>query len=504
MGGKAPPGREHEFQTLLDIAADAVAGHGAVVLLSGASGRGKSQLLEEFETALDAERASGGLELEKVRCYADTSRDNPLGPFGEVLRALTDPKREARTKRIKKLIVDVAPHLVAMIPFIGNAASEVVKIGTKTFADPDEQPKKLAADIAAALLHVAADKPFIVAIEDAQWIDASSLEVVSRIIDASRDTPLVLVLAYDTDLLDASVAFARVIVDAVTRPGQVRRIELADLDLDAVEALIRDRYDGLADEHLAAWLHDLTDGDPRFLTNYLASLEEQGVLRRDEDRWLVDGAVDGRPGDWRLAGALATAHTPDTLDELLGPRIDGLEQDDLALLESGAVQGRRFLTKVIAALLDRDHNELIRRLRMIGDQRGMVAVDNVKDWWTKRSALFAFDPGVLEKLLNERRADFELYGDHTRVAEALESMIADDDPPPRHALLEIARHYEAAEEPRKAAERYVRVAKSTYADGAYPETARIATRAVDLLRGVPPKELEEQTGRRCSPGLFSW
>jgi tetratricopeptide (TPR) repeat protein len=201
-----------------------------------------------------------------------------------------------------------------------------------------------------------------------------------------------------------------------------------------------------------------------------------------------------------MSGAFAEARTPATLEELLRGRIEKLAQDDLSLLETGAVQGRRFLTLVLAELLNRDHRELVRRLRIVADERGMVALENVKDWWSKRSALFAFDPGALERILNERQSDFELVDDHVRVAEALEGMIAEEDPPPRHALLQIAHHYEAADEPKKAAERYVEVAKSTFADGAYRETAVHAQRAADLLRAVPPKELASPEGQ----ALLAW
>jgi tetratricopeptide (TPR) repeat protein len=501
MGGRPPVGRECEFQTLLDVVANARTGRGAVVLVAGPSGIGKSELVREFTDALAASEGEADVEVESVICYARTHA-NPLGPFGEVLRAQTDPKREARTKRVKALIKEVAPDLVGLIPIIGNAASHALQIGMKVFdaGSPEEQQEKLASDVADALLHIAKDKPFVVVIRDAQWIDDASLEVVSRIINASRDTPLVLLLTYDTDLLAQNESFAYVVTEAVTRPGLVRRIELSDLSRDAVESVLRERYDGLATGRLADWLHDLTSGDPRFLVNYLESLEEAGVLRRDGDRWILDGAVDGAPGDWRLSGALAEARTPATLEELLRARIAKLAQEDLSLLETGAVQGRRFLTKVLAELLDRDHMELIRRLRIVADERGMVAAENVKDWWSKRSALFAFDPGALGRILNERQTDFELAEYHVRVAEALEAMIADDDPPPRHALLEIAHHYEAADEAKKAAERYVQVAKSTFAEGAYRETAVHAQRAADLLRAVPPKGLASPDGQ----ALLAW
>src|SRR5262249_27923150 len=59
---------------------------------------------------------------------------------------------------------------------------------------------------------------------------------------------------------------------------------------------------------------------------------------------------------------------------------------------------------------------------------------------------------------------------------------------------------EAADEPRKAAERYVEVAKSTFADGAYRETAVHAQRAADLLQAVPPNELASPDGQT----LLAW
>ena len=96
----------------------------------------------------------------------------------------------------------------------------------------------------------------------------------------------------------------------------------------------------MPDERLAAWLHDQTDGSPLFLTQFLALLEDQGVLRKAEGGWALDGTIAGEPGDWSLGGALAAAQTPDTLLDLLRPRVADLEDDERSLLEAGAVQGR--------------------------------------------------------------------------------------------------------------------------------------------------------------------
>src|SRR5215217_4599430 len=104
----APTGREREYQTLLAAAHDAVGGHGSIVFLAGRTGTGKSALVR----ALTAELGED-VEVASVVCY-DTGVGNPLGPFGEVLRALAS--RGARAKRVIEIIGQVAPPLVELIP----------------------------------------------------------------------------------------------------------------------------------------------------------------------------------------------------------------------------------------------------------------------------------------------------------------------------------------------------------------------------------------------------
>jgi hypothetical protein len=485
VGGTAPVGREREFQALLDVADEAQAGRGAVVFLAGATGSGKSALLREFAAELASRPRDDRPDLELALCY-ETSAGNPLGPFGEVLRALTNRERRGdRAKRVLSLVKEVAPPLVELIPVIGKLAALGVKgvseVGIYALGgDHKEQQTELASDVAAALKRIAEDSPLVVVIDDAQWIDAASTEVIARAGLAPKESPLVLVIAYDKDLIDDRHLLAHVRAPLLGRAG-VLDLELADLSTEAVEKLLHERYGAVPAQRLADWLQEVSDGTPLFIENYLASLEQQGVLRHDGGGWTLDGTIDGEAGAWRLSGALAAARPPATLSELLAPRVAELDDEERSLLEGGAVQGRRFLTRVLAQLIERDEREIVRQLRKVGERRRMVAWEDVEDWWSDRSALFTFDPGALQALLNERRTPYELRLDHAAVAKALEELIAEDDPPPRHALLEIARHYEAAREPLEAARQLVAVAESTFAEGAYRETSVHAARAVDLL-----------------------
>jgi predicted ATPase len=483
-----PIGREQELAQLVKAAESAGEGRGSIVFLEGPTGSGKSLLLKSLADAVAELPEEGRPDVVSVLCY-ETGVGNPLGPFGEVLRALTSQERRGdKAKRTLELIGQIAPPLVELIPVIGKLAA----LGVKTASDlgvyalggnREAQQVELAADVALALRHVAAETPLVVIVDDAQWIDAASTEVIARLAQDPEAHRLLLVVAYDPGLVTDKDLLARARSAVATRPG-VTGLALPELPVTAVEALLVERYGAVPGEQLAAWLHDQTEGSPLFLTQYLALLEEQGVLRKGETGWTLDGTIAGEAGDWSLGGALAAAQTPDTLLDLLRPRVADLDDDERSLLEASAVQGRRFLSTVLVTLLDAEEDAILDRLQQISERRRMIEAEDIEDWWSDRSALYTFDPGVLQELLYGRyaKSPYERRRRHKAVAEALESLIENDDPPPRHALLEIARHYDAAGQPVEAARRLVGVAEACFAEGADREAAAHAGRAAGALR----------------------
>ena len=488
MGSVVPIGRRQELDRLVALTREARAGHGRVVFLLGRAGSGRSPLLRAFAEVV---RGDGDehCELVQAACY-ETSAANPLGPFGEVLRALTSGNRRGeRAKRVLELVGQVAPPLVELIPMIGKLAALGVKAASEVGiyslgGDHDAQQAQLASDVAAALQRIAAELPLVVVIDDAQWIDAPSTEVIIRLARTAAEQALLLVVAYDDGLVDDGAPLARVRAATAGQPDVVE-VVLAELSEEAVEGIVRERYGTVPAERLPAWLHDLSDGTPFFIDQYLSALEAQGVLRRDDGAWVLDGTIEGGPGSWALTGALARVETPAGLFELLRPRVADLDESERALLESGAVQGRRFLSTVIVRMLGRSEDEILDGLARLSERRRMIAAEDGDGWWSDRSALYVFEPGVLQELLLGGRSAYERRRRHRAVAEALEAMISEDRPPSRQALLEVARHYEEAQQPLQAATRLLEAADSTFAEGADRETAALAERALGLLRSQP-------------------
>jgi tetratricopeptide (TPR) repeat protein/energy-coupling factor transporter ATP-binding protein EcfA2 len=483
-------GREEELGRLLTAAKEAADGRGSIVFLAGPTGSGKSFLLKNLAARL----ADTDVDVLSVLCY-EAGAGNPLGPFVEVLRALTNEHRGGeRAKRILEIVGKVAPLVFQFIPGIGQLAGTVVKAGTDigvyALGGHEEQQKELAADVAVALEHAAGEKPLVVVVDDAQWIDAASTEVILRLSDTAGAHPLLLLVSYDRDLCDDTHPLAVARAQAVGR-GLATEVVLADLTADGVAAVLRDRYGEVPGPRLAEWLHDRTDGNLLFLQQYLGRLEEAGILRHDGEVWTLDGTIAGEPGDWSLGGRLAEAQTPDNLLELLRPRVAELDDDERSLLETGAVQGRRFLSTVLVRLLDREEDEVLDRLAKVAERRRMIEAQDVEDWWSDRSAQYTFDPGVLQELLYGRyaKSPYERRRRHQAVAQALEALVAEDHPPPRHAVLEIAWHFEQGGKPLEAAARLVEVADSTFAEGADRETGVHAARALELIRQAAPAQL---------------
>jgi predicted ATPase len=497
-----PIGRERELAELVRVLEATAAGAGATVFVAGPAGSGKSPLLRALARTAGEREELRRVELVKAVCF-ETSAANPLGLFLEIMRGLaSEDGRRTRAKRVLEVVLDVAPPLAELIPGVGALAAlgvkSAAKVGVYALGGSHEALQaQIASDVALALRRIAQETPLAVVIDDAHWIDPPSTEVIARLAQAD-DAPLALIVAYDPARADGLHPLERARTTVASR-GNVRRLVLEDLGPETLESVLQLRYGRLPHPRLAEWLHDRTDGTPLFLEEYLQALEAQGVLRREGESWLLDGGIEGGPDDWRLTGLLAGAQTPENVLDALRPQVADLGDEDRSLLESGAVQGKRFLTSVLVELLAQEEDAVLDRLSRLAEQRRLIASEAAMDWWSDRSALYTFDPGVLQELLYDRyaRSPYEAQRRHRAVADALERLIEGDDPPPRHALLEIARHRELGRQPLLAARPLVDVAAAAYAEGADREAAALAERAAGLLDDASLEKLAGEERRHA-------
>ena len=201
--------------------------------------------------------------------------------------------------------------------------------------------------------------PIILVLDDAQWIDLRSLEVVNRLLlGASRHRwPLMLIVthweqdwnlqAQDSTHNSFPALYTRLAADS-SQGKDTLSLELRDIDrLDGLEQLLREGLPGLTTEQVA-FLCARADGNPRLMNEIILELRDEPSYFEDEDI--------GRPLSAEALAALSQKSF--ALHEVQKRRFRRLDDTLRKLLSYASYQGMRFLRELVldvAQVLDAQH-----------------------------------------------------------------------------------------------------------------------------------------------------
>ena len=316
-------GRSRELSIARAAVESAVRGDGQALLLTGEPGIGKTRLLSE--TAQIA-REAGARVL--VGTAVEGGGLPAYYPFYEALRPLVRELETAGASREGLAVL---------------AASGVARTRENLDAPPALSPESERLRLFDTVLDLltADDRPLMLALDDVQWADTSTWELVSFLARALPRLPLLLVLAARPEVLDGSDASAAGALTELGHQRRLRHLQLARLQPDEVQTLALEVLGGALDERLAARLFDLSDGNPFYVEEVLQSLRE-------------NGHVELRDGSWTPTESYLRSprfEAPLTLRLAIGTRLDRLPRESLEALRAGAVLGSRFSKARLAAML---------------------------------------------------------------------------------------------------------------------------------------------------------
>ncbi|MGH9154478.1 MAG: helix-turn-helix transcriptional regulator [Acidimicrobiales bacterium] len=300
-------GRERELLVLDDVLAGATRGAGAMVLLEGEAGIGKTAVVAEavrraaelgFATAVGAAR-----ELESHRPFAAVAEALDLGPDAA----------DRRRAHLGQLLAAGAPS-GSLGPFAESASVEfAVSEGVVDLVE-----------------HICASASLLVVVEDLQWADPSSLLTMARLARSVPALPAVLVATARP--LPRPEGLAR-LLDDLQRRG-ARRLRVGPLAPDVLIALVETVAGGPPGPRLARQASGW-GGNPLFVREALAALADEGAIRFIEDgRAEVDGDA-GLPPSLAVTILHRLSYlAPDTLEVLSLASVLGavVEVADLCLL----------------------------------------------------------------------------------------------------------------------------------------------------------------------------
>jgi DNA-binding CsgD family transcriptional regulator len=296
-------GRQRETAWLTEAVSDALGGHGALLLLAGEAGVGKTHLAEA--ALLGAPLLRGAAQPPGAAAY---------GPVVAALRwALRgDPAALNGCGPLRA-------HLAMLLPELGPPA-------------PTSDRATMFEAIRCALCGLA---PALVLLDDLQWSDGATLELLSALAAPLRELPLLVVAAYRSDEIGRGHPLRRLRAD-LRRGRLLREIVVAPLDQRASTELAARVLGGEPSPALAGALYDRTQGVPFFIQELAAALQAGDRVREG-------------------AAGLELEHddhvpVPETIRDAVLLRTAGLSAEGRAAAEAAAVAGADFGLDLVAGL----------------------------------------------------------------------------------------------------------------------------------------------------------
>lgn len=416
-------GRREELAFLLETFAQARdEGRPRFVPIEGEAGIGKSRLIDEFVTAVANEAAVvAGQCSEQVR--------SPYRPFSAILARVG-----ARGARLP-----FEPRRAR-----GNSAEKAA------FFD----------ETARSIERASRRKPIVVIVEDLQWADSATLELLSYLMQNLEAARALFLISLRTEGAAADPALAAFRLQAARR--RVTALQLRGLRRNEIRYLVVQRL-GVASAaaipaQAVAHIESLCEGNPLFAEELARALGESGGVN------------------------LAT-HAPLSLQAMLSERLTPLSLEQRAVLVRAAIVGRRFdaafLAKIVSLPLERVLGVLQRAV-----EAGLV-VGSVAD-----PLDFSFRHAMIRQALADQLIVGLAAPLHVRIAEELEAL----DGPERAA--DLAYHWSAARVAEKARTYNERAAEAAWSVYAYRDAIGFYTMALrwDYPPGAQRAALYERLG----------
>jgi class 3 adenylate cyclase len=274
----APPfvGRDEEMARIAGLFHRAQAGEGALVMVVGEPGIGKTRMAEEL-----AELARGeGTRVLAGRCY-EGEWAPPYGPFGEAIETYA---RAVTPEELRRDLGPGAPPLARLVPSLRERLPDIAE---PIPLQADEERFRLFDAVSQLLIAASERAQILLVLDDLHWADRDTIAMLQHVARAvPRHRILVLGLYRDVEL-DRQHPLADAL-GALRREAPYERVVLKGLDVGGVEALLGAIAQHEPNPAFVRALSDETDGNPFFIREVLIHLVEERKLYREGGRWRSD------------------------------------------------------------------------------------------------------------------------------------------------------------------------------------------------------------------------
>jgi tetratricopeptide (TPR) repeat protein len=451
-------GREPELKQLQSAFDGAISGQGALMMVTGEPGIGKTALCEQLATYVTLR---GGRTL-VGHCYEAGSLSLPYLAFVEALRSYV-LSREAK---------DLREELGSSAADVARIISEIrerLKIKLRPQKDPEEERYRLLQAVTSFLSNAAAVQPMMVVLEDLHDADKGTLDMLTHVSRHLAGTRLLIVGTYRDVEVDRSHPLSAALAE-LRRVSTYGRVLLRGLNADEVRRMLESITQESVPWGLAEAVHRQTEGNPLFVQEVIRYVAEEGLIARKEGGW--------RPTkDTPLEMSI-----PEGLRDVIGKRLSLLSPECNQLLAVASVIGREFALETLKAVAGINEDAFVNALKEA------VRLSVLEERSQRGLVRYRFTHAFFRQTLYEEMIAPQRLKLHRQVARSLETLYAKR--LEEHAT-ELAEHFSHSTDPadlKKAVEYGEMAAKRATDVYAYGEAVRLLEQALKVQEVLDPED----------------
>lgn len=452
--------REREMEQLWQAYLALERGCCQLRFIPGEAGTGKSVLLDMFAGELE-EKAENTL-IASTFCCIRSEYSIPYQPFKELLKQLMQEVRDneeierrgrSRGEKLKeafafsaRMLLEHAPDLIDnFIPLgtvVGAIGQHILGHDEKQEKNSSPDESKIIEEYINTLRAVSEKYRLVLLLDDLQWIDKPSVNLLYQLSVVLRDCPVLIVGSYrstDIDVMDGEKhPMDKLINEVKISYGNVF-IHLDNIDIwerrKFMDHLL-DREANVYDADFRQTLFERTGGNPLFVSEMVCLLKEEGVLEQNE----VGIWMNHKIPDWQSY--------PVRIEGIIRERIGRLEESMVEVLSQASVQGYRFIVQVLSRTMGETERDLLMTLsRKLQKQYHLVNEGPCVRSARGLVSEFNFSNYIFQQYLYQELSATQRMILHGDIAVILEELFRDNI---GEVSGDIARHYELAGEPEKA------------------------------------------------------
>ena len=387
-------GRDVEYADLRRGLDRAELGEGELVLIGGEPGVGKSRMVQELMSEAEAR----GMLAFLGRCY-----ETEAPPYVMFVEIFESAFRRLPESRFWEVLGKQAGEIARLLP---DVDARLPAPRTTSSMPPEQARRYLFNSMTEVLGRLASYGPLVLALDDLQWADRSSLAFMEHLAARIASMPILVVGTFRDTALQLEHPLA-IVLERLHHDHTASRESLRPLSMDAVNEMLRTLSGTEPPGDVVRTVYRETDGNPLFVEEVYRHLAEERRLFDDGGAWRADVRIDEHD-------------VPDTLRLVLGRRLAGLSKESQHLLQVASVIGRGVSLRVLDELGEVEPALMLSALEE-AQRAGLITLEP-----TEPELRFSHE--LIRQTLLAGLSVFRRRALHARVATVMEDVFAESLP----------------------------------------------------------------------------